>query len=337
MLFSASEPLCLAAGAWNNLGNPNAALGNWEVGALLSTWCLPLKMAFCHPACCMRLLPCPAQVAEQCFSKAASLAPEFAFASGNQALALFQLGETDRAVRQMRWAPSVESQGLTNWVQATSTLHGRHINATQCNTGDVLVVTAMLESPHIHRQLLRRYQDFDDMRAALALALWEVSAFSCGAAPDPDASTPSLHGCVRTATMPSEEGPYRLTGGPGALPLYWRAGCLLQIGKRGEAETQWGRVDDIRYKDANWLKSQRHWPPRCLLPTVTASQMQLRAANVPGVPLMQSALNCQLLVSSSHSVGHSSSVPLASSWRVYAGCCGEHGVPTCASLACAGY
>jgi hypothetical protein len=45
---------------------------------------------------------CPAQVAEQCFGKAASLAPEFAFASGNQALALFQLGETDRAVRQMR-------------------------------------------------------------------------------------------------------------------------------------------------------------------------------------------------------------------------------------------
>lgn len=115
--------------AWNNLGNPNAALGNWEV-------------------------------AEQCFGKAASLAPEFAFASGNQALALYQLGQTDRAVRQMR-------------------------------------------------QLLRRYQDFDDMRAALALALWD-------------------------------------------------------IGKREEAETQWSRVDDIRYKDAAWLKSQRHWPPRLL-------------------------------------------------------------------------
>jgi hypothetical protein len=27
---------------------------------------------------------------------------------------------------------------------------------------------------HFYRQLLRRYQDFDDMRAALALALWEV-------------------------------------------------------------------------------------------------------------------------------------------------------------------
>lgn len=57
------------------------------------------------------------------------------------------------------------------------------------------------------RQLLRRYQDFDDMRAALALALWD-------------------------------------------------------IGKREEAETQWGRVDDIRYKNGKWLKSQRHWPPR---------------------------------------------------------------------------
>lgn len=52
-------------------GNPNAALGRWDV-------------------------------AEKCFGKAASLAPEFAFAAGNHALALFQLGKTDEAVRQMR-------------------------------------------------------------------------------------------------------------------------------------------------------------------------------------------------------------------------------------------
>lgn len=39
--------------------------------------------------------------------------------------------------------------------------------------------------------------------------------------------------------------------------------ALWDIGKREEAETQWGRVDDVRYKDPKWLQSQRHWPPRC--------------------------------------------------------------------------
>ena len=52
-------------------GNPNAALGRWDV-------------------------------AEKCFGKAAAIAPEFAFAAGNHALALFQLGKTDEALRQMR-------------------------------------------------------------------------------------------------------------------------------------------------------------------------------------------------------------------------------------------
>ena len=59
--------------AWNNLGNPNAALGNWEI-------------------------------AEQCFGKAAALAPSFSFAATNHALALYQLGgdKTDRAIREFR-------------------------------------------------------------------------------------------------------------------------------------------------------------------------------------------------------------------------------------------
>ena len=131
--------------AWNNLGNPNAALGRWDVaeqvpsiGTLHAEHNLPVRrLCALHPAwqagsavpnsqdamvpgallkgpmaqalhcvpgtqppsilssCCYSRMP-------QCFGKAAALAPEFAFAAGNQALALFQLGQTDKAVRQMR-------------------------------------------------------------------------------------------------------------------------------------------------------------------------------------------------------------------------------------------
>lgn len=40
--------------------------------------------------------------------------------------------------------------------------------------------------------------------------------------------------------------------------------ALWDIGSLGDAETNWDRVDDIRYKDPRWLKAQRHWPPRLL-------------------------------------------------------------------------
>ena len=76
-------------------------------------------------------------------------------------------------------------------------------------------------------------------------------------------------------------------------------------------------MDDIRYKDANWLKSQRHWPPRCLLPTITAVQMQLKVADVPGVLAHQSVLIWQLLVSCLHSAGQGSRILPASPWRAW--------------------
>lgn len=73
------------------------------------------------------------------------------------------------------------------------------------------------------RALLRRYPGFDDMRAALAGALWA-------------------------------------------------------LGKEGDAETNWERVDDPRYRyvcarvawcvdnganrDLRWLANERRWPPR---------------------------------------------------------------------------
>eukprot|EP00884_Botryococcus_braunii_P005723 jgi/Botrbrau1/15151/Bobra.0149s0020.1 len=38
--------------------------------------------------------------------------------------------------------------------------------------------------------------------------------------------------------------------------------ALWEQGSQAEAETQWERVDDPRYKDRVWLKKDRHWPPR---------------------------------------------------------------------------
>ena len=40
------------------------------------------------------------------------------------------------------------------------------------------------------------------------------------------------------------------------------AGILWSSGDRAEAEGEWSRVDDPRYKDAKWLRNERHWPPR---------------------------------------------------------------------------
>ena len=42
--------------------------------------------------------------AAECFAKAAALAPEFSFAAANHALAAYQIGQTDSAVREMTYA-----------------------------------------------------------------------------------------------------------------------------------------------------------------------------------------------------------------------------------------
>lgn len=56
---------------WNNLGNASAGLGRWRDAA-------------------------------DFYGKAASLAPEFAFSAANKAVAMFQLGETNESMREMR-------------------------------------------------------------------------------------------------------------------------------------------------------------------------------------------------------------------------------------------
>lgn len=111
---------------WNNLGNTYMGMQRWSDAA-------------------------------ECFGKASSLSPTFSFAAANKALAMYQLGNTEEAIREMR-------------------------------------------------SLLRRYPDFPDMRAALAAAQWAA-------------------------------------------------------GREGDAETNWQRVEDIRYKDINWLQKERRWPP----------------------------------------------------------------------------
>ncbi|KAF5834007.1 hypothetical protein DUNSADRAFT_9492 [Dunaliella salina] len=112
---------------WNNLGNSVAGMGNWEEAVTY-------------------------------YGKAAQLAPGFSFAAANEALGLYQIGQTTRALKEMR-------------------------------------------------ALLRRYPTFTDMRAGLAAALWAE-------------------------------------------------------GLEGQAESQWERVDDSRYKDREWLVNVRKWPPR---------------------------------------------------------------------------
>jgi tetratricopeptide (TPR) repeat protein len=114
--------------AYNNLGNAKAGQGKWEDA-----------IAY--------------------YQKATQLASNFAFARANYALALFQIGETEEAIRTMR-------------------------------------------------NIVRKYPQFPDMRAALTAALW-------------------------------------------------------QQGKQGEAESNWVATVglDGRYRDLNWVKTVRRWPP----------------------------------------------------------------------------
>lgn len=65
---------------WNNLGNAHAGKGEWQ------------------------------QAAEY-YGKAASMSPEYAFARANKSLALYQLGQTTEAMREMRSAlcPKIHS------------------------------------------------------------------------------------------------------------------------------------------------------------------------------------------------------------------------------------
>lgn len=37
---------------------------------------------------------------------------------------------------------------------------------------------------------------------------------------------------------------------------------LYAQGLTAEAETNWGRVEDLRYRDRNWVRNTRKWPPR---------------------------------------------------------------------------
>lgn len=69
-----SKPVCLYWHPFlrNNLGNTNAGMGDWQAAA-------------------------------DCFGRAAALAPAFSFAAANEAVARYQLGQDNRAIKQMRW------------------------------------------------------------------------------------------------------------------------------------------------------------------------------------------------------------------------------------------
>jgi tetratricopeptide (TPR) repeat protein len=57
--------------AWNNLGNTNMGMGNWDKSV-------------------------------EYFGKAAALSPKFSFASANRCVALFAAGRINESVREMR-------------------------------------------------------------------------------------------------------------------------------------------------------------------------------------------------------------------------------------------
>jgi tetratricopeptide (TPR) repeat protein len=57
--------------AWNNLGNASAGSGDWAAAA-------------------------------EYYGRAAQLAPAFSFAQANRALALYQLGQDNKAIKEMR-------------------------------------------------------------------------------------------------------------------------------------------------------------------------------------------------------------------------------------------
>lgn len=79
-------PLLPAPLPRNNLGNASAGLGDWQAAA-------------------------------DCFGRAAALAPAFSFAAANEALARYQLGQDNRAIKQMRWVAAAVAEGChSNWV-----------------------------------------------------------------------------------------------------------------------------------------------------------------------------------------------------------------------------
>ena len=171
--------------AWNNLGNSSAGgCGVWCGGGRVCVWggggrgqrrrrevaearCTPTPPHPPHP-------PLAGlgrwQEAADCYGRAARLAPGFSFASANQALAWYQLGQDAPAVRQMRcvlschpaWTactapciPPPPPPSHTHPPTHTSTPHAHPSHPYACST------------------LLRKYPYFDDMHAALAAALWE--------------------------------------------------------------------------------------------------------------------------------------------------------------------
>jgi hypothetical protein len=61
-----------------------------------------------------------------------------------------------------------------------------------------------------------------------------------------------------------------------------RAGLTAALwgsGLEGQAESQWERVDDSRYRDPRWLKQDRRWPP-ALIDSLEAF-LQLKSVSAP--------------------------------------------------------
>ena len=119
------------------------------------------------------------------YQKAMQLAPAFSFAGANRTLALYAGGQTNEAMREMRcaWLTSLFKHDCTPL--ALPRIRGMSIVATIAQSlAHPIRLGTDGQQRHRHepinavcRSLLRRYPDFDDPRAALAAAEWELGQY----------------------------------------------------------------------------------------------------------------------------------------------------------------
>lgn len=58
------------------------------------------------------------------------------------------------------------------------------------------------------------------------------------------------------------------------------AAALWDAGLQAEAEGEWQRVEDPRYRDRAWLRGERRWPPR--LAAALEAFLDIRAVGAVG-------------------------------------------------------
>ncbi len=251
---------------WNNLGNASNGLGRWGARAQLARACraprcglqqrrpcrralgrvtprLPVAAAArpAHPLLSPALLSCRWEEAVEYYTKAVALAPAFSFAVANRALAMYQLGRTNEAIKEYRSL-------LRRWAGAGGPAGGRAAGR------------AVPEAWGLggHWQAVVLYQRLWAWLGALAGHAHTSAGgpAQLGAGTTTHPPTRSTAPCRAPAQTPAARYP-DFTDMRAAL-----AAALWADGREADAESAWERVEDSRYKDRRWLRSERRWPPK---------------------------------------------------------------------------